>query len=311
MGVLDLRGPEFLIFYSLLLAVVGGGAVLLRELMRPPWGRGDADTEKAALSLRPEEVGYLAGGEEQALQSAIAALAQRDLLAVDSSKGTLTLKGAPPADVDTLERRLCAVFGKDPRTIRSLTLDAKPLLAPVRARLIRLGLLLTDGDRSVARLLPAVLVGGVALLGFAKIAIGISRHRPVTFLVILVGIAVFAMVQLYRNAPERSRRGDRVLERLRGSSTGLELTVKSKPDRLAPLDLALAVGMFGPAVMSAGPLSALGMTLAPAPVTKKSWRFSGGWSADSGGISSCSSSCGGGSCGGGCGGGGCGGCGGS
>lgn len=300
MRIFDLTGPEFLSFYLSLLAAGGIVCLLLRQLLRFSLAQRGAPTDAELMSLRPEEAAYLAGGAEQAVQAAVASLAQRNLIDANSTNHTFILTGAPPNDAETLERALGFAFGKTPRTVRSLTTDARPYLAKVRNRLIDLGLILPDETAWIPILVPALIAVLIILVGVIKIFIGISRNRPVGFLVILVALAVYFFVQMWRNPPERTAQGDRALKRLRAKSAGLEMSVKSGPERLAPSDMALAVGIFGPAIITSGTLSAVGMSLTPRPVVRRS----GSWN-DSGynscGTSSCGSSCGGG-CGGGCGG---------
>ena len=301
MRIFDLTGPEFLSFYLSLLAAGGITCLLLRQALRFSLARRGAPTDAELMSLRPEEAAYLAGGAEQAVQAAVASLAQRNLVDANSANHTFVLKAAPPNDAETLERALGFAFGKAPRTVRSLTADARPYLAKVRKRLIELGLILPDETAWMPILVPALVAVLIILVGMIKIFVGISRNRPVGILVILVILSVFFLVQMWKNPPERTVQGDRALKRLRAKSVGLEMSVKSGPERLAPSDLALAVGIFGPAIITSGALSAIGMSLTPRPVVQRS----GSWSSDSGfnscGTSSCGSSCGGG-CGGGCGG---------
>lgn len=299
MNVFNLTGPEFLVFYLALLAGGGIACLLLRQALRFSLGRRADPSDSELMALRPEEVAYLSGGAELAVQAALVSLAQRKLVEPDSRTQTLTLKGSPPNDAPSLERALGFAFGKGPRTVRSLTADARPYLALIRKRLIDLGLIVPDETAWLPILVPALVGVGVILVGVIKILIGLSRNRPVGFLVMLVALAIYAFVQMWRNPAERTVQGDRLLAKLRDRSHGLESSVKLQPDRLAPTDLALAVGIFGPAVISSGPLRTLGMSLSRRPVVQTS----GSW--DSGStFSSCGSSCGGG-----CGGGGCGGCG--
>ena len=76
---LDLRGPEFLLLYLLLLVAAGCAAVILRWALRLPADEPVGED----VRLGPYEVAYLAGGEQLAADAAIASLVQRRVLAVD------------------------------------------------------------------------------------------------------------------------------------------------------------------------------------------------------------------------------------
>jgi len=153
----------------------------------------------------------------------------------------------------------------------------------------------------LARLVPALLMAMVLVLGIAKVIVGISRNRPVIFLVFLC-IATMILVAVFGKLPAvRTRSGDRLMASLRRRNSALQATARSAPQNLADTDLALAIALFGPAVLASGALRDLRQALWP---VNTSWE---------GGSSCGGASCGGGGggcSGGGCGGGGCGGCGG-
>ena len=110
-------------------------------------------------------------------------------------------------------------------------------------------------------------------------------------------VALLVMMFLCRRLG-RTSWGDRVLGDLRITQTPLEATVRSDSAHLEPSDVALAVGLFGVAVLADPALASLGTVLHPPP--------GAGGSCSSGCGSG--SSCSGGGCSSGCGGG-CGGCG--
>jgi hypothetical protein len=184
-----------------------------------------------------------------------------------------------------------------------------------RRRLSQKGLVLDDFRARPVRLLPSLMYGAILLLGFAKISVGLSRGKPVMFLVLLVTLGVFGLLVL-GSRPWRTRLGDTTLKALRDEHQALRTTAMAG-DSSRALDgreLALAVGLFGPAMLVPLGYSGLRQTLNPSS-SSSSWDSSSissddssCSSGDSGGSSSCSS--GGSSCGGGGGGGGCGGCGG-
>jgi uncharacterized membrane protein YgcG len=181
-----------------------------------------------------------------------------------------------------------------------------------RRRLSQKGLVLDEHRAVPVRLLPSLVYGAFLLLGAAKIFVGLSRGRPVMFLVLLAALGALGLLVL-GSRPWRTRLGDTTLKALREEHQALRTTAMAgdASQALDGRELALAVGLFGPAMLVPLGYSGLRKTLHP---TSSGWSegdSSGGSDCssysdgDSGSSSSCSS--GGSSCGGG---GGCGGCGG-
>jgi uncharacterized protein (TIGR04222 family) len=287
-NIFDLRGPEFLAFYTGLLAVGIVVALVVRRQLRGPSSKLDV----ATLRLQPLEVAVLAEGDQHALKTALAGLAQRELVAVDSSSRKIWATGKATG-VAQAEERIHVLMGAAGKTFEQIASDASHVLEPARRRLQSLGLLVSDEERWKLRLTPVIVLGFVLAIGMYKINVGKERGRPVGNLTVLCWVTAAATAFLFFKTPERSRRGDAALQTLRSRNMGLRQTVEAKPSRVAPDDLSLAVALYGATILQTGPLAALRQALRPPPN-------------QSSGSSSCSS---GGGCGGGCGGGGCGGCG--
>jgi uncharacterized protein (TIGR04222 family) len=303
MNPLELHGPEFLGLYLLVLMGASALAFGLRWLLRLP--AGAPPPEIAHLS--PYEVAYLAGGERQVIDAALVRLIHRSAVVVAgpgtlSRRGDLTSSLVLPGKPHPLEEAVWQAcgFGDDVRIDR-VWQRAAAAAAQIRPRLENLRLVVTEFTDWAIRLLSAVPLVFTGLFGFMKLGIGLSRGRPVGFLIMLLiatgGIAVFLLWKRVL----RTHRGDRALAWLRQENAALEVAAGRRLTELADDDLVLALGLFGMAALAGGPLSGLQMALrVPTQTT--------------GGGSSCSSSSGGASCGsscggGGCGGGGCGGCG--
>ena len=295
MGILDLPGPEFLAAYLGIVAIAAPVAMLLRRWLRLP--RGSVDVR--FLGLRPFEIGYLAEGEHRAISAMVASLAKDQVITFGETKPTIVVAGPLPPGSDTVERELLGLLGTGPTTIERTSEAATSTLMPVRRKLMELGLLIPESSAWVPRVVPALVLVAVLLLGLAKMAVGISRDRPVGFLVALCMLVAGGAAWLLTAGPRRSLLGDNVLDQLRLANAGLQQTAWVKPDRLSSADLGLAVGLFGATALVNGPMGDLGQAIAHRRM--KDDRHGSG-------CSSCSSGCGGGSCGGGCGGG-CGGCG--
>ncbi|MFN9989816.1 MAG: TIGR04222 domain-containing membrane protein, partial [Cyanobacteriota bacterium] len=124
----------------------------------------------------------------------------------------------------------------------------------------------------------AVILVGLLALGIAKIGVGISRGRPVGFLVMMCLVLSVAGLCFLFVPVHRSRYGDQVLQEIRSR-------IPSAPVRHADPQLPLAFALLGAAILPTDTFADLKQMFTPVS--------SGG---DGGG------GCGGGGCGGGCGG---------
>lgn len=302
----DLAGPDFLLLYLVVMAVGFVLAVALRAWLRSPH-----DALPAGL-VRPNayEIAYLSGGARLTLDTAIAMLVARGVLTVDVNNRRLVPAPDQTPGTDLIER---GVYDAVIR-YRSLSVDYLHSLPPPEveqpaSRLEAQGLILTDYKARLVRMIPALVFVMIAIFGFLKIAIGISRDRPVGFLVVLTLLAVLVAVLFYRKQSLRTRRGDKFLASLKRENAPLQTTARTHPRSLAGHDLAMAIGLYGlTTVAFSSSLIDLNTIYRPQHNTSGSSASSDASSGSSCGGGS-SSSCGGG--GGGCGGGGCGGCGGS
>lgn len=298
MNPFDLRGPDFLILFGVLSALTVVLAAVLRWSLRGPDGDGPIEVS----DLSPYHIAYLAGGARLPIHAAVAALVKEDAIHVSKSKHTLSRKDQVPEQAHPLERAVHAhVACSGEMTLSELgRIDSKSLTR-LHQELEEQGLLVAPAEAGLARVLPTLLVLAVTLLGMIKVAVGVARDRPVLFLVLgCVATAVVAFAGFARPVL-RSRRGDRLLARLRAEHAPLASTAHARAEALAASDVTLAVGLFGIGILATGPYADLRAARKASDTA--------GWSSHCG--SGCGGGGGGGGCGGGgCGGGGCGGCGG-
>jgi uncharacterized protein (TIGR04222 family) len=292
MNPLDWQGPEFLSLYVPLLA--GGFLVALtvRYLLRLPagpplWlGKRTEPYEVAAL----DDPGTL-------IEAVVASLLHRNVLRL--ADGKIVTGDAPPADAAAIERSVFECVATGSTTMEDLRRALGPDIEHYRRRLSQKGLVVDDFRAAPLRLVPSLVYGAVLLLGVAKIFVGLSRDRPVVFLVLLTLAGALGFLVLARR-PWRTRLGDATLRALQEEHQPLRTTAMAgnASQVLNGRDLALAVGLFGPSLLIPMGYGDLRHVLRPAS--------SGGGVGDSSSSSdsgSSDSSCGGGGCGG-CGGGG-------
>ncbi|MFM9960179.1 MAG: TIGR04222 domain-containing membrane protein [Planctomycetaceae bacterium] len=295
MNPLNLFGPEFLVFYWVLAGLLLSAGIALRWWLRTPADDDGTDTS----GLSPYEVTYLAGAEAATFDAATARLVQGDMLTASASNRTLARSTCPLSEqAASVEQAIHEAVGDSTSGTEVVKVREKYewAMRPLKRHLQELGLVVSDSDGWSARFLPLLLFLCVPLLGAIKIVVGLSRGRPVSFLVVgSIFLIVVGLIVLGRKV-HRSRRGDRVLARLKSENAALRYGAASHSQQLAGSDLVMAVGLFGVSILADGPLAHLVLALRPPPQA-----------GSNGGCGSGGSSCGGG--GGGCGGGGCGGCG--
>ena len=298
----DLRGPDFLAFYGIAYVAAFALAWVVRSASRGPDG-----APRRGIHLDPYQIAYLNGGAVHAVNAAITALYHRDVLKVTESDGTLQVLRPGAALPHPLEQAVYRAVDPDGREgrrrqVSDVRLIVRPTVEQVGAGLKKAGLVVNDDDARAAAVRATLVALAVPMTGLVKVMIGLSRDKPVSFLVLaVIATAVLAVAVLSRR-PHRTRLGDAALRALRSVNDPLRTNVM----RVGPEALVLGVALFGLGMLGNTNLEFLNRTLRP----RNQSTFS---SSGCGGATSCGGfSCGGSSCGGGgCGGGGCGGCGGS
>ena len=267
---LDWSGTPFLWLMLVLSAAAVGLAMRRRRTIR---ARSGADWRGAPLTAI--ELAFLAGGPTRAADTAI--VERFDAGAAEDAADELSIGDAA---------RLRS-YREHSDWRRNALARVQPVLAGVRQSLIARGLL--PDDESCRRLWFAVLqiLSPVVLFGLLKVVVGVSRHRPVGFLVMLL-LVLTAVGMAIASRPRRTLRGDAAL------AVSKERSARAARAPL-PGELALAFALGGAAVLVGTSAEAYGAVLRKLSVGGDG----GGGSVDGG--------CGGGG-GGGCGGGGCGGC---
>lgn len=295
LNVFNYSGREFLIFFVPAVVIGFVLAAWVRHFMAGPH-----DEPRAAdLALDAYEMAYLAGGAQRVWQAALVSLHARKAVSIERHDEIRVARANEPTgklhDVEVL------VWGALPEDKGLVKLAAvhDALGAAnerIEARLISAGLLSpSQGEAALAATFVAAIM---PVVGVLKIFVGLSRGRPVAFLVVLTFISgvVLAMLAANWRRQRRSGRGQRALKKLQATHPRTEFAATVTQDGANP-NFAMATALFGVGILPVIGMASLSPLLQPP-------RSLG----DFGGSSGCGTSCGG---GGGCGGGsGCGGCGG-
>ena len=286
MNPFEFRGPEFLFFYIVLSAIVLILTSLVRRML--DGSENPALQSPATIVSDPYLVAQLRGGADETVRVAAMSLIDRGLLAVDSGGKLQTVPEVKPEHARRqLERAILDYYVT--ADVPSQLLSLKGATKDLDERLQSLGLLPDATVKARRWLLFLVMFGFVGGVGLIKIMIGLSRDRPVGF---LIGLVLLNLI-FHWGMKDRHRtvHGDRFLESIKRLFAGLKDRAETLRPGGATADLALLAAVFG---MTSVPVAVFPYRaqLLPPPPSDSS----------SSGSSCSSSSCGGGGCGGGCGG---------
>ncbi len=246
-------------------------AAIIPGRIRPEGRGGAADADGLA---------FLAGAGPRVVEAAVARLLAAGALVVQDGKRFLRGAGAG----GTGAPRPRAARGFDARRLGGFEKAAKPHVGPVERRLIAGGLILDSGEARRIGLVAALPFIGLFALGIAKLLVGLSRDKPVGFLIAFLVVTAIAILIRIFAVDRRTQRGRLALA---------EARIRHERLRRAPTndETGTAVALFGTVVLA-------GSAFAGLHQMRRDDNSSGGDGSGGGGD------------GGGCGGGGCGGCGG-
>ncbi len=282
---LDMRGPDFLAFYLWLNLILVGVGLVLRQWLRP----ADRGTVNLVSTLDPYETAYLAGGNERLMQTVITRLALEEHIKLNPDR-SLAVNQPLPIDAPTIERNVFDAISSNGR-LGVLRSKMKSVAQTVHDRLVEQGLIINAAQSHKMRLYPTLLILLSVGLGCMKIWVGLSRGRPVGFLVVSCVVLAIVASFFYAAPPHRTKNGDRLFQKLKQSA---------RSDRAEPSgnELVMAVALVGAASLLTSDLAGFHQYFVPPKASASSGSSAG---CSSGCGSSCSSGCGS-SCGGGCGG---------
>jgi uncharacterized protein (TIGR04222 family) len=287
---MNFTGPEFLTFY-ISLVVMG---IALAAWLRFSLCLVSANT-KQQPDLNTYEIAFLAGGNHRMIMAAITSLVKQGYVEV-LKEGKLVVTGKIDPIADPVEKAVAQDILATDGAIEQVFQNSTGMKDSIRSRLEQLGLFLSDAQAFKAQIYPSMIVVILLGIGFCKMAVGISRDKPVGLLLICI-FGLLVLGARFFVKPQRSRYGEIIFN---------DLTNRLQPLKTAnssDSELVLAVALFGATVLMADmALADLYQMLTPTAAAS-----SGSDGSSDGGSGGSDGSSDGGS-GGGCGG--CGGCGG-
>lgn len=305
--LLDMKGPEFLLFYVVALVVAVLWSLRWRSSVLRRFEIPGAEETRLENHY---EVAFLSGGLVRCSQVAITRLVKSG--AVEWKRGTFSGSrlfakvAAFPTDSMIESTLISAIAGTGSKGLpfSSVPRLVATRLQPVEARLAKLGLRPTGAERSGSGFKVVLPLVFLALLGLTKLFVGLARDKPFLFLAVLLVITVGAAILIGQRVKNLTPAGESVLSRMRDEWK----PAAAQPGHTDLAAMSLGIALIGPSII--GQYDPL---LEMEGAMRRDFSHMG--TSSQGGGCSTSSGCstsGGGDSGGssGCGGGGCGGCGG-
>ncbi|NBV22833.1 MAG: TIGR04222 domain-containing membrane protein, partial [Proteobacteria bacterium] len=243
LNIFNWQGPDFLLFF--VPATVAGFilAWLRRKSLALP---ADVPTS-FDLPDDPYVIACLTGGPVLAVNSAIASLASCQHLSVGESRGTplATMNPLGP-NPHPFERGICHHVGQSQGiSLKDLRNAMKPAVELMQEKLRADGFLVPDDRVLKARLQPLLIALVLPAIGAVKIAVGLSRGKPVGILTFLCVFSFIVALIAFLRRPRRSKRGDHAVEMLQVIHGSLRNSAHSASASPTGVLMPLALGVFG------------------------------------------------------------------
>ncbi|MCA9127749.1 MAG: TIGR04222 domain-containing membrane protein [Planctomycetales bacterium] len=299
---LNWNGTQFLILFVGLLFSGAVASLIFRYVFTAT----DSQTaEPNAPQIGPLEAAWLEGGNQRALSCALIDLAQSDAIKVEGSALHVGPNGYAAQPEHRLSKLMLqsVVDAPNGSNWRRVSRDANSALVQMKQKLEDVGFIHGSSTRMLVSGVTVMLLAPIIVLGAAKLYVGVSRGKPVGFLVIGEIVAILCLFALVKTAPLVTSAGKRYLQsmrsRLAAQNAGENEQVEQSNSQ-SPFgnDMLLwSTALLGTTVLMDTPFSPFHSFFQQH--AGASGASTGGCSAGCGGDSGCG---GGGGCGGGCGG---------
>ncbi|WHT21538.1 TIGR04222 domain-containing membrane protein [Crossiella sp. CA-258035] len=212
-----LTGPEFLQLYAIGLVV----ALVLAGWIRIAGRRPDPTAASRPGELTDVELAFLVGGAPRAVETAVAALLERDVLR--ASRGGYVSGTGPLRTTDPLARAVCDYTGDTGRRTLQLLVNRvadSQAAADVGARLADRGLLVPPERLPGMGLRSALPLIGLGVIGLWRAIDGGSQGYPVGYLMLfLLLTGLLAGFAAWLPVAWRTQAGDAAVEQAMRSTS--------------------------------------------------------------------------------------------
>ncbi len=261
-SVMEMAGGDFLAFFPLFSIGVFCVAAVLRSRSRTqaaPLLTDDSGKDVYAIAT-------LSGGGMAAVNTAMIGLARHGLVEVRADGRVCKSPAAEGADsLHPFERAVYDAVKPGVCDLREIREGVRSWVDGMIAHLRTIGLVMSEQSiaKSQSRVLAVLML--VPLVGVLKVAVGLSRDRPVFFLVLMLIVAVIAMVVFMKRRPFRTKRGDALLSELRQNQP--MPTMQERTDLVdtgfGSGSLAMCAALYGTSVLAGTEMNHLNKALTP------------------------------------------------
>ena len=203
---LDWPGDSFLTLYVALAGITLGLLWLWSNRLGPDRPAADA----SGLSVL--HFAYLAGGAARAMDTALVGLLEAGAAIPEPGRGVILVDRFTPVP-EVFQPFRHVSLGETRRP--AFRTEFSPRSARLRDELARRGLVPSDGEIARFRIRAAAILAVVVAFGLGKLALGLSRERPVGYLTVLLLVTIVLGIVLLARQPSRNRAGDALLSRVR------------------------------------------------------------------------------------------------
>ena len=253
-----------------------------------------AQVEARAADLDLLHLAWLAGGRRRATDTVLVALVDAGAAQVGARRSAVGAMTLPDIEIDARGIALPPPFDAFRGLIRGFTTRAgfgravAPRVEAVGADVARRGLAPAPPVVARTRLTIAAAVALVAAFGLARVAVGLTRGRPVGYLVAMIVLTVIAAVLVAVLVPVRTPLGGAVLRHHRARYARAASAPRAH-------ELLYAFAMGGAAVLTGTHLAEVGRLIRRSDSSSGTGGDSGGGGGDGGGGGGGCGGCGGGS----------------
>ena len=299
LSVFDFDGREFLTFYAVAFVVALVWSLVLRSRSI---SRFSLPTGTPVKLTDPYEIAFLAGGAARCAQVAIVRLIKSGAIGWGKTRFTresrLHATGSALPEFNDIERSIYVSvksYGKKGMPLAEIPRMVGTRISGIEAKLAKLGLRPTASEAGGRGCMTAFPMLILMLVGGIKVAVGISRDKPVGFLILFLFVSFIVTALLLAGGKKLTPAGEKLLKDMRTDR-------KPVTDPSDPMVASLCgIALFGVSGVGYDPALA-GLDSELEKEISQMGKTNSSSGCGSGGCSSgCSSGCGGG-CGG-CGGG--------
>ena len=224
LSIFDWKGPDFLTLYAVAFFVALVWSIRRRFQANEKFALDGASVTEVS---DPYEMAFLAGGTPRCSQVAVVRLLQCGCVEWVRSKilreSRLVAVSQAKAEFNEIERTVYSSIAGN--GAKGMPLASVPQLVATRvsgieSKLAKLGLRPTsseEGSRGCFIALPMLLLVAV---GLVKVAVGVSRDKPVLFLCIMIGVTLLATACVAAARKKLTPEGEKVLAHLRDGVSG-------------------------------------------------------------------------------------------